>query len=463
MLRRLAKISGWLLGSTFALALIAYAILFVANLEDQPPVAEIAALKALQNPTSPIVSDDNSYLYMMGFSGPPDADPMALGLDRYEWMGNARPEFRIDDDPLSEDYAYRNRRSDTVAQLAKACSKSAAECLRFLQPGSETVEQWLADERWLLDRYRGLLNLPEYREAIPFELLAPSPSYSVIFEAQRLHIVDIWRSAAASDAAAVKAALDSDLGYWRMVLENSDALITKMIATAAIIQHFKIGNLALRPLPHEVAADGIPDSWRLQISDNERSMRRSLAGEWTYFDESTRRIVANNDNPLGDWTGITDSTTLDRAAWVVLRPFWQHQDLTNRHARLMLDLGNVFDVPYDEVPIAVGLANDLQESAYEPFSRLYNFTGDLIMGVDHWSVSDYAVRVSDLEGIRRAALLMAELRSEGVTKSDIGQRLLASEIVDPYRNAPFDWHDDSDAIIFHGLEPHARSEHELVY
>ncbi len=463
MVRRFTKIIGWLLGGAFALTLIAYAILFVANLEDRPPIAEIAVLKALQDPASPVVSDENSYLYMLGFSGPPDADPMALGLERYEWMEEARPEYRIEDDPLSDDYDYRIRRNDAIAQLAQACSESEAECLRLLQSDSETVEQWLAGERWLLDRYRTLLDMPKFREAVPFELLAPLPSYSVMFEGQRLHIVDAWRLAGESDAVAVKAALDRDLVYWRMVLENSDALITKMIATAAIIRHFKLGNLALRRLPENVAADGIPFSWRDQISDEERSMSRSLAGEWTYFDESTRKVVADNDNPFGDWTGITDSTTLDRAAWVVLKPFWQHQDLTNRHARLMLDLGNAFDVPYDEVPCAIGLADDIQEAAYQPFSRLYNFTGDLIMSANHWTFSDYAVRVSDLEGIRRAALLVAELRAEGVAKGDVVQRMLVNEIVDPYTNEPFTWHDGSDVVVFNGLEPHDRSQHELLY
>lgn len=129
----------------------------------------------------------------------------------------------------------------------------------------------------------------------------------------------------------------------------------------------------------------------------------------------------------------------------------------------MLDLGNAFDVPYDEIPCVVGLADDLQESAFEPFSRLYNFTGDLVMATNFWSFSDYAVRVSDLEGIRRAAVLAAELRAEGVVKDDVVQRMLVSEIVDPYTNEPFTWHDGDDAIVFYGLEPHDRSQHELIY
>ena len=191
-------------------------------------------------------------------------------------------------------------------------------------------------------------------------------------------------------------------------------------------------------------------------------MRRSLAGEWAYFDESTRRVVGANENPFGDWTGISDSTTWDRVAWIVLKPFWQHQDMSNRHARLMFDLGNAFEVPYDEVPRAIGLANTMQESTYQPFSRLYNFTGDLIMRASQPSFSDYAVRVSDLEGIRRVALLVAELRAEGVNKGDVVQRMLVSEIDDPYTNEPFTWH-DGDAIVFYGLEPNDRSRHAITY
>jgi len=463
MVKKLAKILAWFLGGVLCLGLIAYAVLSIVNLNDREPTAEIAALKALQEPASEVASRNNSYLYMLGFSGPPDIDPMTLGLQRYEWMEEPRPEFRTEDDPLSDDYDYRFSRDGEVAELAKTCSESEVDCIRLLESDTGVVERWLVKERWLLDRYRTVTDMTEFREATPFKVLAPVPSYGVLFEGQRLMIVDAWLAASEGNAEAVSRKLDRDLVYWRMVLEKSDALITKMIATAAIIRHFKLGNIVLRRLPEEVAADGIPASWRNQISDEERSMKRCLAGEWTYFDESIRIVVADNDNPFGNWTGITGSMTWDRISWVFLKPFWQHQDLSNRHARLMLDLGNVFDVPYDEVSAAIEIADLLQRSAYRPFSRLYNFTGDLIMSANGWTFSDYAVRVSDLEGIRRAALLVAELRAEGLAKDEVARRMLVSELVDPYTNEPFTWHDGSDAIVFNGLERHDRSQHEIIY
>ena len=147
----------------------------------------------------------------------------------------------------------------------------------------------------------------------------------------------------------------------------------------------------------------------------------------------------------------------------MLSPFFQPQDLGNRQARLMLDVGDTFDVPYEEIPDAIDVANQLQESAYSRFSRLYNFAGDLLMAGDTATMSNYAVRVSDIEGVRRAALLAALLRADGVTEDEVAQRLSESDIVDPYTVAPLAWHDDSDAIVFYGLEPNDRSVHKLAY
>ncbi len=455
MLKKLAKIFVGLVGIVTGLSLIAYCVLLVANLNDRPPAAEIAVLESLLEDASPIVSDGNAYLFMMGFAGPPDSDPMTLGTERLEWMKRAGPKFDRSDDPLKENYDLLASRSDAASELAEVCPGSEAECARLLDSNEETVELWLSDEQWLLERYRSLIGMTEFSEAAPFGTLAPGLSYSAVLEGQRLHVVDAWKSASEADVAAISAALDRDLTYWRMVLRHSNVLITKMIATAAIDRHFKLGNVALRRLPQAVAADGIPASWRSAISDEERSMKRSFAGEWAFFDRSMKNI--------GDQLELFDSTMLDRVAWGLMKPFWQPQDMSNRYAKRILDLGNTFDVPYGEIAAAAEIADQLPESTHRPFSRLFNFIGDIVMSGGYSGFSDYAVRVANLEGIRRAALLAATLRAEGTSKDDVVQRMLASEIVDPYTNEPFTWNDGSDTIVFQGLGPEPRSQHELIY
>ena len=145
MLKMLAKIVAWFLGGVLGLGLIAYAVLFIANLNDRAPAAEIAALKSLQEPASHVVSSDNSYLYMLGFSGPPDVDPMILGLERYEWMEEARPEFRTEDDPLILACDDEPVIADLLAQLLGTVyarvqtATSEAELLQRIQDETPSV------------------------------------------------------------------------------------------------------------------------------------------------------------------------------------------------------------------------------------------------------------------------------------------------------------------------------------
>ncbi|MEM8982693.1 MAG: hypothetical protein AAGC71_06680, partial [Pseudomonadota bacterium] len=301
MLRILTKLIGRVILGTLILGLVAYATLFVANLRDQSPTPKIAEIVALQEHGLPVIRNDNAYLYMLGFAAPPNDEPMARGRERFTWMQAAAPVFRSADDPLNDDYNVRSTRSDAVAKLANACAQSPRECIRLLQTNEDISAQWLSNERWLRERYRTLLSLPFFKEGLTAELYTPTPSYGLILDAQRLHLVDAWRAAADADADAVTAALERDLVYWRLVLTNSDALITKLIATAAIIRHFTFGNLALRRLPPDAQANAIPSAWRTPISAAERSMRRVSANEAAYFVNVVTDTTMRDQNPITVW------------------------------------------------------------------------------------------------------------------------------------------------------------------
>jgi hypothetical protein len=58
-----------------------------------------------------------------------------------------------------------------------------------------------------------------------------------------------------------------------------------------------------------------------------------------------------------------------------------------------------------------------------------------------YDFGQYARRVADVEGVRRAALVAVTLRSEKVEPSNVSAALAASSLRDPYtdRNAPVAW------------------------
>lgn len=451
-------------GSAFVLVVIAYGVLIAFNLRDQPPSEATLAIKQVLR-SEPVPDSDNSYLLMLGFGAPPDSDPYELGIKRRDWMTQAGPEFDPAGDPARKDYDFRGRRSDAVAELAAACSApETTNCPTLLENQSEVIDEWLRREDWLLQRYASLIKMSGFQEAVPFELLAPLPSYDLVLQGQQLLITDAWVRAGKLDVEGLRGRLETDLRYWRMVLRNSDVLITKMMSTAAIIRHFKLGNLAIRRLPENLVATGIPESWRVPVTRDELSMRRTLAGEWRFFNTMNRRIAAESANPAGNWLEPGSDSPLDVVAWTVMKPFWHPQDLSNRYAGMMLKLGRVFDAPLDSMPEAFAAADRIQEKTFEPFGRLYNLTGDLIMSSNNWSLSHYAARVSDLEGVRRIALLAAELRAAGIAADDVASSLTMSDIVDPYTGDPFTWDDHKGAVIFVGLESNEeRATHKVIY
>ncbi len=71
--------------------------------------------------------------------------------------------------------------------------------------------------------------------------------------------------------------------------------------------------------------------------------------------------------------------------------------------------------------------------------------------------------VSDLEGSRRAAVLAAELRSRKTRVSDMPAALAASAVRSPYDGLPFAWDDQSQSIVFTGLQEGERSRQAFKY
>jgi hypothetical protein len=76
--------------------------------------------------------------------------------------------------------------------------------------------------------------------------------------------------------------LENDSLFWRRVLESSDTLISKMIATVAVRRNLEWGNLIVRGMRAEDATKIVANAWRTAIPDSERSMLRCMVGEWKF-------------------------------------------------------------------------------------------------------------------------------------------------------------------------------------
>ena len=442
------RLNRWMLYAAI-LALLAYGVLLLINLNDRPPSATVLEFReALEN--RPALADrENAYVYMFGFGVPPEEDPTAAGRKRIEWLRAqiASETFDVMSDPLADDYNWQQGRSEEVAALAEACDASAVQCADAVAAAPAAATEWLGLEAPLLTRYSDLLTRPGFLNDTTMTVESPIPPYHVVLEGQRLLLVSALLSARDGDAARATLLLSNDLSFWRMVLKDADSLIDKMIATRGTERSFIYGNEVLRALHAVEAGAALPEVWLAPISDEERSMRRTLIGEWQFMDHVAMKLATDFDSPA------SMDEDVGRLEWRLYLPLYQPQDNSNRYAELMRQHAEMFDVPFAEVPEAYRRSVELSEADTKPFRRAYNIVGDWLNSIGQARFATYSVRVTDLEGIRRAAVVAATLRAQGVDVDDAATALSIVKAGDPYRNAPFAWDAESKSVHFIGLAP----------
>ncbi|MCX7258099.1 MAG: hypothetical protein NTZ64_15660 [Polaromonas sp.] len=469
--KKLLKAVMWLGLASAGLLIVAYLVLIGVNWRDQPPsqaALRLMKLSASQSARQLTVADqDNAYVYLMGFSADPAQEPQALGAKRIAWF---QAQFEKSPDDFAGDLPDKGRdfkpqRSAELQALLKTCKSVDAPCLKALENGDKTLAAWLASEPLLLARYKALLNRPAYVHRLPFNIYTPLPPYAQVHEGQKLLLTQAWQLAAQGDAAGVKQLLAQDIEFWRQNLAASDSLIAKMNAANALQRHFMWGNAVLRRLPPALMTQGLPQQWRAPMSDAERAMLPSLTSEWQVSNSIFQHAKEGGSTALPEM----DGTLNNRLFTSMFKSLLQPQDSSNKFAERLTASDAALQVPYAQYPAAVERAQSLwdiraEESEFLFFARrLYNPVGEFFLTFASWDPIWYAVRLSDLEGLRRMAVLTTELRSQGVATGQLAQKLAEAPARNPYTGQPFVWDASAKTVVFTGLQKGERGRHALFY
>ncbi len=456
MLRRTLRIAGLVVGCLVGLGVTAYAVAIAVNWRDQPPSPDALRLKASYDNRPAVADRDNAYVYLLGMEAPLGVDPQDLGERRSAWLlETAEQPFDYPGDPLTAKLDYTSS-DPLVSEFLSKCASDSRDCVDAFADSSVVREVWLATHAWLLQRYRGLLGHSSWREQV-FGAARPLPNYAPAIAGQRLLLLEAKALVDRGDVDGAHRLLESDLKFWRMVVESSDIVLTKMIAAAALRQHFTWGALALRGVPPERAASAEPEAWAQPMSASELSLRRTLTGEWMYFSSSvldllSPNLVAATDSPL---TRIDDR---------LLLPLLKKQDTLNRQAAYLNALAETLDAPLLGFANAADAASQLTEKTADealPPRSLYNLIGVVALAAAPPDYSSYARRAADLEGIRRAAL--ATLHARRVPIAEAAATLAATELRNPFDGRQLIWDPNERAVVFVGLEPGERGEHRFYY
>ena len=426
MLRKALTAIGWTAAGLVGLGVVLYLVVLAINWRDRGPSATAARLTQLFNDRRAVPDADNAFVYLQRW----DRDP-----DR------------------------RNKLPSRVREFLETC-RPGADCSGAFDGADGLLAEWTAADGEMVDDYAALIAHSGWLEQDSFEA-AQIPAYSGAADGQKMLLLQARELAKQGDAPAVRALLERDLRFWRTVLESSDILVSKMVATNVLYRHFEWGNLVLRNLPVDRQAAAIPEGWTREISPAERSLQRCIVGEWQFSSAMLWQ-------PSAESFGASDDTVIAHAGTWLLAPLFQKQDTLNRYAAHYWSVIRAFDVPLSDYPRAV---DDVQGRAQQtvgqlfPFGAVYNLPGAWIFAITLSStdLTQYAVRVGDIEGVRRAALAAAMLRAGRVEADDVLAALANAQQRDPYTGEPLGWDAQRQAIVFRGLQPGERGEHHIYY
>lgn len=453
---RVAKGVGLAILALLMLPVVLYAALLAINWSDRAPSADARRLQALVDARPQVPDAANGALYLLGLSVERGESPQDWAARRRDWLARFDPAAPPSPATLpGRDFDQASVRQAYAEALGGACEAADRACADALRDREARIDALLQDQDWLLQRYLALLAHPAWQEHIPSGPAAPLPAYGHALAGQRLLFLQAWRQARHGDAAGVRDLLGRDARFWRMALASSDLLISKMIATAALERNFAFGTLALGGLPRDGVAAAVPAEWRREIGPEERSLLRALAGEWRWA-VSTVRMSREGRIP---GSPERQDDLRSRLAHSLL----QVQDTSNRQATRMVRLVDTLDVPWDRYPQALAQARR-DVAAAEPgwLDRVYNPIGRILASIAAPAYLDYPPRVADLEGQRRAALLVASLRADGVDEAGAPAAIAASPLRDPYTGGAFGWDGQARAVVFTGLQRAAGRQHTAL-
>lgn len=471
-IRILLKTLAGTIAACLSLALLAYYIIVAVNWNDREPTALAQQWQQRYDDRAAVADAENAYVFAMAFAVPAGQDPTERGAQRIAWAHEVasrrashpeRKDIAGWADPVA-DTTRETLRDPAITSFREACRPGGTGCASAFDNGDETYDRWIAQEDWLLPRYQELISLPGWLETGPLtDPSAPLPQFSPIVDGQRMLLLKARRLAMQGDYRSAHDLLESDLRFWRHMLESADTLISKMLATTALVRHFELGNLILRKLDASAAAQVMPAGWRTPLTDQERSMQRCMVGEWIFVSG-----LAESLHPIFRYELVMNPEegprSFGRTAVALLgAPLFQKQDSINKYADHYSGIVELLDVRLDRYPDSHARSVELaREAAAWPRSP-YNLLGSWIVAQVAGDYFNYGARVADIEGVRRAALAAATLRAANVQLENVEQALTMSELKDPYGERPFEWAATESAIRFRGLQEGERGEHLLHY
>ncbi len=397
-----------------------------------PAITEIMQVKPIPK------TDGNAYYAIMGLNADSNKNIIKTGhalITRYQ-KNRKKGNDNLGDDESREILGIKDNIDEPWLEKYGACnSRDENDCLLELSQllfNSPDNDKRLS---LMLHRYNEVLNLPYYTNFNDMTIGTPLPSYLLLL---RLGNISLAQRYNATDKTDFLLYIGKEIKFWKMVLEDGEMIIDKMIAQANIRNNLDYLSTYLRNnQPNTEQIDLIQSiltplsAQALDISDS-------------YISESRAMFKAIN----------------------ALKPF--DKDFStfllqkNSHHNLLYKYftePNVFLSKMSSKEIYQAVKTNYMEKfnkqknaliSYNPTS-LYNFTGKSMIAYNFCdNCWNYAVRVHDLNNIFNLVKLQLQLTSN--QPNNVTEYISNSTIKNNYTGNPFDFDKEKNTVEFECLD-----------
>lgn len=428
----------WLLKrfSLFVLALasvclLVWLVLVLINLRDEAPSEITQRYLSMDWDRAVLLEEDNAVEFFAGLDAARDVEPRELGHDWFAWANVAS------DQEVSGPQGPGLQEYQNLKPLMRACALPRPDCQAMLEgPDAPNLQQQLFAAQWAVQRYARLLEYSHWREPGPqrYDVILDYTTPVQLSTLYRLHALQVSRQ---GDLPSSLALLDRDVRFWRLKLAQSSHLLGRMIAHAMLLHNLHWTHAVLQQ-----SGASLPEhsSWRSPMTEDELSGSRGYVGEMTSM-RASMDISRSSSN----------QTLTDRILALLGRSLFKPVATLNLYAAHFHQAEQAMRQPLDTLPETLARLQ-LQRVDEQAGWQIYN-----PIGAHHASQSHaqdflrYAVRVSDLEGLRKMLLLADQLRSETIDNADRARWIEQSSLRNPYTEMPFDWNPDAAMLSFDGL------------
>jgi hypothetical protein len=425
----------------------AYILLMaVLAVVDEPLNPEVESFVAVHS--DPVPDAENAYYAMLGFSAPPGTDIHSRGIGIVARYKEAfEKETGLAEFDLKKHLG--GRELAVTGQIPEFYKDRTFSCLGYAKTSQKEVQQLLADNRELLDRYYSLYHYPHYHDTAPVSQPGLFPLFAPVRAANRLMLLSLAREANAGRIDAALNSLARDIDYWRLVLKESNELISKLVSIALVksdylflsdlISHNKVGRGQQR------AVERLLDGLTREELDMSGTMRR----EFRFTMHQIRDIKRSFFRKKQDGKRKFD-------AEVFLLPFFKVNASINIIYPSRKKLVEAAKLTGHQLA-AESREWEETKKAKLGLSAIYNFVGAIL----HYPMGDrenitylpYLARVHDLDGLIRLVAIRSQAARQKIPLRTLDRfvQTIDARYSNPYTGTPMKWDGQKKSLYFESL------------